>query len=147
MVYDHLGFRFEIGIKSQDMWVDYRIWGYFRDVLVCLVCESLSNRSEMHICMSNCLWSWHILTSRGRTHMFLAWSQIFLLLWIPNRLSVFHVGFYISLHGFKPWDAWWDVYDETVIYVFINDFQTVRNWVSILLPLSQPFRIVLTSKE
>lgn len=66
-------------------------------------CRGASNRSEMHICMSNCLWSWvswHILTSRGRSHMFLAWSQIFLLLWIIlNRLSVFHV------FDFKPLDV------------------------------------------
>lgn len=75
----------------------------FREVLVCWVCDSSSNRSEMDICMSNCLWSWvswHILTSRGRSHMFLAWSQIFLLLWIIlNRLSVFHV------FDFKPLDV------------------------------------------
>lgn len=87
----------------------------FRDVLVCGVCESWSNRSEMCICMSNCLWSWHIWTSRGRSHMFVAWLQ-----WnIPSFLN-FKPPCSFYVHYIKPLDV-------SSIAIYYITF-TIRPW-------------------
>lgn len=141
-------------VRSKVMLFEWFICGdlLFRDVLVCGVCESWSNRSEMCICMSNCLWSWHIRTSRGRAHMFFGLTSVKYSVFSEFQTSFFvlrtllYTVYYVYQTVRCKLDCNLLLYITFTIKLYDLNiqgikkiFRTARNRVSILLPLSQPF--------